>query len=54
MDCGWRYVANALQKEMGTAQKISMGEIQELFLAQIEKPLTDHPGDFYVEKPKDG
>jgi hypothetical protein len=47
------HVANALQKDKGTPQEISLREIEELFLAQLKKPPTDHPGDFYIEKPKD-
>ena len=40
--------------QLGTlVAAISLREIEELFLAQLKKPAADHPGDFYIEKPKD-
>ena|SRR5579863_1353709 len=48
------HVANAIQKHKGTSQEVTLREIEEFFLEELKKPTTDHPGDFYIEKPKDG
>jgi hypothetical protein len=47
------HVSRALQKENGTDPQISLAEIKKLFLEQLAAPTTDHPGDFYIRKPKE-
>jgi hypothetical protein len=47
------HVANALQKDKGTPQKNSLKEIEQFFVQQLNNPTTEHPGDFYIQKPRD-
>jgi len=51
-DCA-HHIAHALHKDKGTPQEISLRELRESFLKEFTKPTTEHPGDFYIEKPKD-
>src|SRR4051812_40218515 len=40
------HVANALQETNGVDREASLQEIKELFLSQLKKPSTEHPGAF--------
>jgi Domain of unknown function (DUF5076) len=47
------HVSAALQKERGIDPKVSIAQIRARFLEEIDAPTSDHPGDFYIRKPKE-